>query len=79
MLALALAAGLALPLLELGGYAPGARDPAALDTAEQWVHQRRTEWERRLDRLGDFLARTAPGASPSRVTGDADGDERPHE
>jgi Na+/melibiose symporter-like transporter len=27
---LALAAGLALPLLELGGYSPGSRDPAAL-------------------------------------------------
>jgi Na+/melibiose symporter-like transporter len=29
---LALAAGLALPLLELGGYQPGSRDPAALQT-----------------------------------------------
>jgi DNA-binding transcriptional ArsR family regulator len=24
--------------------------------AEQWIAQRRTEWERRLDRLGEFLA-----------------------
>ena len=30
-------------------------EPAALSQAEQWIHQRRTEWERRLDRLGDYL------------------------
>jgi DNA-binding transcriptional ArsR family regulator len=34
-------------------------DPDALDTAEQWVHQRRIQWERRFDRLDEFLARTA--------------------
>jgi hypothetical protein len=31
-------------------------EPAALRTAETWVAKRRTAWERRLDRLGDFLA-----------------------
>jgi len=31
-------------------------EPRALRTAEQWVHERRTIWERRLDRLGEFLA-----------------------
>jgi hypothetical protein len=31
-------------------------EPAALRTAEQWINERRTLWERRLDRLGDFLA-----------------------
>jgi DNA-binding transcriptional ArsR family regulator len=35
-------------------------ETAALRTAEQWISERRTEWERRLDRLGDFLARTNP-------------------
>ncbi|MDA0302393.1 MAG: metalloregulator ArsR/SmtB family transcription factor, partial [Chloroflexi bacterium] len=34
-------------------------NPDALATAEQWVNQRRTEWERRFDRLEGFLARTA--------------------
>lgn len=34
-------------------------DPSALDTAEQWVRQRRTEWERRFDRLDEVLGRTA--------------------
>jgi len=34
-------------------------DPSALETAEQWVRQRRTEWERRFDRLDEVLARTA--------------------
>jgi DNA-binding transcriptional ArsR family regulator len=31
--------------------------PAALRTAEQWITARRTSWERRLDRLGEYLAR----------------------
>jgi DNA-binding transcriptional ArsR family regulator len=30
--------------------------PAALDSAERWITQRRAAWERRLDRLGDLLA-----------------------
>jgi DNA-binding transcriptional ArsR family regulator len=28
----------------------------ALRTAEHWINERRTLWERRLDRLGDHLA-----------------------
>jgi DNA-binding transcriptional ArsR family regulator len=31
-------------------------EPKALRAAEQWIADRRTVWERRLDRLGDFLA-----------------------
>jgi DNA-binding transcriptional ArsR family regulator len=31
-------------------------EPAALRTAEQWITARRTQWERRLDRLGAYLA-----------------------
>jgi hypothetical protein len=27
----------------------------ALGLAEQWIAQRREEWESRLDRLGDYL------------------------
>jgi DNA-binding transcriptional ArsR family regulator len=34
----------------------------ALHTAEQWVAERRAAWERRLDRLGDFLA--GPDGAP---------------
>jgi DNA-binding transcriptional ArsR family regulator len=30
-------------------------DAQALSAAETWLSERRTEWERRLDRLGDFL------------------------
>ncbi len=29
--------------------------PQALRTAEQWITDQRTGWERRLDRLGTFL------------------------
>jgi DNA-binding transcriptional ArsR family regulator len=31
-------------------------NPAALRSAEDWIAERRTAWERRLDRLGDYLA-----------------------
>jgi DNA-binding transcriptional ArsR family regulator len=31
-------------------------EPKALSLAEKWISERRTLWERRLDRLGDFLA-----------------------
>ena len=30
-------------------------DPRALSAAETWIAERRLQWERRLDRLGDFL------------------------
>ena len=29
---------------------------AALQPAERWIHERRAGWERRLDRLGRYLA-----------------------
>lgn len=32
-----------------------AIEPVALSQAEQWINDRRIEWERRLDRLGDYL------------------------
>src|SRR5271166_3636446 len=31
-------------------------NPEALSLAEQWIGARRIEWERRLDRLGRYLA-----------------------
>src|SRR6185369_14710704 len=31
-------------------------EPQALGSAEGWINQRRTTWERRLDRLGEYLA-----------------------
>ncbi|HEY3829476.1 MAG TPA: metalloregulator ArsR/SmtB family transcription factor [Solirubrobacteraceae bacterium] len=37
-------------------------EPAALRGAEDWVAQRRALWEKRLDRLGDYLAETAPAS-----------------
>jgi DNA-binding transcriptional ArsR family regulator len=30
-------------------------EPGVLTQAERWINERRLEWERRLDRLGDFL------------------------
>ena len=34
-------------------------DSGALSLAEQWINERRIGWERRFDRLGQFLAETA--------------------
>src|SRR5881409_2623359 len=31
-------------------------EPAALRTAERWIGERQASWERRLDRLGVYLA-----------------------
>ncbi len=31
-------------------------ESAGLSAAEQWIGERRSRWERRLDRLGDLLA-----------------------
>src|SRR5580658_731145 len=41
---------------KLGRVRTCSIEPAALRTAEAWVTERRTAWERQLDRLGDFLA-----------------------
>ncbi len=30
-------------------------EPAVLRSAEEWISERRTAWEQRLDRLGDYL------------------------
>jgi DNA-binding transcriptional ArsR family regulator len=30
-------------------------DPKALSMAEQWITQRRSEWQRHFDRLGEYL------------------------
>jgi DNA-binding transcriptional ArsR family regulator len=41
-------------------------EPAALRSAENWITERRFLWERRLDRLGDYLADAATSGPPPR-------------
>ena len=41
-------------------------NPAALRSAESWIAERRTLWERRLDRLGDYLADPAGPADATQ-------------
>ncbi len=41
---------------KLGRVRTCAIEPAALRAAERWVAERRTAWERNLDRLGEYLA-----------------------
>ena len=54
-----------LAVLEASGLVRSAKsgrvrmcrvEPEALSLAERWINERRTEWEHRLDRLGDYLA-----------------------
>lgn len=35
-------------------------EPAGFDAIEAWVGAHRTQWERKLDRLGEFLAEEDP-------------------
>ena len=37
--------------------------PGALSQAEQWINARRTEWEQRLDRLGEYLETMKTGGN----------------
>jgi predicted ArsR family transcriptional regulator len=45
-------------------------NPATLRSAERWISDRRTLTERRLDRLGEYLAETA-GSPDSETAGPA--------
>lgn len=38
--------------------------PGALSRAEEWINDRRTMWERRLDALGQYLAETKNEEDP---------------
>jgi DNA-binding transcriptional ArsR family regulator len=40
-------------------------EPKALRTAEQWIAARRSLWERRLDRLGEYLAAHPDESKPT--------------
>lgn len=44
---------------KLGRVRTCSLNPATLRSAEHWISERRTLIERRLDRLGDYLAETA--------------------
>jgi DNA-binding transcriptional ArsR family regulator len=39
-------------------------DAAAMSRAEQWINDRRIQWEKRLDRLGAFLDETRDHEAP---------------
>jgi DNA-binding transcriptional ArsR family regulator len=41
-------------------------EPGALTRAEQWITERRSTWERRLDRLGDLLAEPSEAHDPTQ-------------
>jgi DNA-binding transcriptional ArsR family regulator len=41
-------------------------EPSALRAAETWIAQRRSLWERRLDRLGDILAEQQSTTGPAK-------------
>lgn len=41
--------------------------PATLRSAERWIAERRSSWERRLDALGDYLAEQTDAPEPAAV------------
>ena len=41
---------------KLGRVRTCSIDPAGLAVAQEWISERRSTWEKRLDRLGDVLA-----------------------
>ena len=55
---------------KLGRTRTCSLNPAALRSAEHWISERRTLVERRLDRLGEYLAETAdlPDTGPAEPT-----------
>jgi DNA-binding transcriptional ArsR family regulator len=40
-------------------------EPRALSTAERWISERRATWEKRLDRLGAYLAQETDESAPT--------------
>lgn len=46
---------------KLGRVRTCRMEPAALSLAEQWIDQRRSDWESRLDRLGQYLKQHPEG------------------
>jgi len=59
---------------KLGRTRTCSLNPATLRSAEHWISERRTMIERRLDRLGEYLAETAdtPDTGPDQPTGARD-------
>jgi DNA-binding transcriptional ArsR family regulator len=53
---------------KIGRVRTCAIEPQALSLAEQWINARRTEWEHRLDRLGDYL-KTLESEGPDNEPG----------
>jgi len=46
--------------------------PTTLRSAERWIADRRSTWERRLDALGEYLAEAAAPVTPTRTDPSAD-------
>jgi DNA-binding transcriptional ArsR family regulator len=43
-------------------------EPAALRPVEEWISERRSSWERRLERLGEYLAESNAEPPPEEGT-----------
>jgi DNA-binding transcriptional ArsR family regulator len=52
---------------------------ATLRSAESWISERRVSWERRLDRLDDYLAATASQPDPGATITGTGTDGQPEE
>ena len=46
---------------KLGRVRTCRMEPAAFSLAEEWINQRRSDWQSRLDRLGEYLKQHPEG------------------
>jgi DNA-binding transcriptional ArsR family regulator len=53
---------------KIGRVRTCAIEPQVLSLAEQWINARQTEWQHRLDRLGDYL-KTLESEGPDDAPG----------
>jgi len=51
-------------------------NPPALAEAERWIAERRLEWERRLDRFGEYLKSLDSDGKTSNDEGESDDQDR---
>ena len=63
---LAVLEGSGLVTTEKIGRVRTCRVGPGLQLAERWITERRQSWERRLDRLGEYLAETAPPSAQDK-------------
>jgi hypothetical protein len=66
-------------LNQMAGLGTCAINPAPIRSAKSWIAERRSLWERRLDRLGSYLADAASSAPPHYPGSNSQQSDEPEE